>query len=317
MPRQLSFGQLVTVCTGVVALGASGIAAGASAARYPERPVRLLVQFPPGGGSDTVARIISPKLHQALGQQWVIDNRGGAGGNIATEMVARATPDGHTVLLGLGTTLTVNPLLYKLLFHVATDLLPVIMLAAGQNMLVVHPSVTVKTLREFIDLAKAKPGTLIYGSAGAGSPMHLAAELLKVRTGINLVHVPYKGGGPAAAAVVGGEVQVLFGSLPSSFPHVQAGRLKALAVTGPKRAAVAPEIPTIAESGFPGFETTLWYGLLVPAKTPQRVVKTLHDETLKVLQLPDVREHISRQGLEIATKGPREFAAHIKAETAV
>ena len=283
----------------------------------PDRPVRLLLPFAPGGGADAVARVITPRLHAALGQPWVVDNRGGAGGNIAAEIVARANADGHTVFLGFSTVLTVNPLLYQLPVDFKQDLLPVSMLTAGQYMLVLHPSVKAETLSEFIALAKGKSGALNYASAGIGTPLHLAAELFKTRAGIDIIHVPYKGGGPAAAAVLGGEVHILFGSLPSSFPHVKAGRLKALAVTGARRAQVAPELPTIAESGFPGFEVVSWYGFLVPAGTPQVIVKTLQTESARVLDLPDVREAIMRQGLEVAVKGAEEFAAQIRQETAV
>lgn len=313
--RRCSFRKPAAMWAGVIALAAHALVLSAAAPRYPERPIRLLIPFPPGGGADTVARIVSPRLTEAMGQQWVVDNRGGAAGNIATEIVVAATADGHTVLLGFSTTLTVNSTLYKLRFNVAKDLEPVTMLAAAQYMLVLHPLVKANTLKEFIELAKTQPGRLNYASAGVGSPLHLSAELFKTRTGLNLVHVPYKGGGPAAAAVLAGEAQVLFGSLPSSFPHVRAGRLKALAVTGPKRTPVAPEVPTVAESGFPGFEVTSWYGLLVPARTPERAVRILYEEAQKVMQLPDMREQIARQGLEIALKDPKEFAERIRQET--
>ena len=298
-------------------LALTSVPANAAAPSYPIRPVRLLVGYPPGGGSDTVARIITPRLHNALGQQWVVDNRPGAAGNIATEIVAKAVPDGYTLLIGFSTTLTVNPTLYKLQFDVSKDLQPVISLAAGPYMLVLHPSVRAQSLKEFIDLAKNRQSNLNYASAGIGSPHHLAAELLKIRAGIDLTHVPYKGGGPAAAAVLGGEVQVLIGSLPSVLAYVKAGRLRGLAVTGARRVAVAPDIPTIAESGFPGFDVTSWYGLLAPAHTPERVVNVLVQATSNVLKEPEVQEAISRQGLEITATGPTEFAAQIKTETGI
>lgn len=317
MEKRLSFSRLLLACAGVLACGAVGIVSGASAGPWPDRPVRLLVPFAPGGGVDTFARTISPRLSAVLGQQWVIDNRPGAAGNIATEIVVKANPDGHTVLLGQGTTLTVNPALYKLPFNVATDLRPVVMLTASQYMMVVHPSLTVKSLREFVALAKAKPGALNYGSTGVGSPLHLAAELFKARAGIEMAHVPYKGGAPAVAAVLGGEIQALVVSLPSALPHVRTGRLIGLAVTGPARSAVAPDIPTIAESGFPGFEVTSWYGLLVPAKTPEQIVIALQDAALKVVQLPEVREQLLRQGLDITTRNAPQFAAQIRTETAL
>ena len=284
---------------------------------YPVRPIRLLVPFPPGGGADTLGRIITPKLSSAMGQQWVIDNRGGAAGNLATEVVAHAVPDGYTLLLDFSTALTVNPSLYKLPFDVIKAFQPICMIASAQYMLVVHPSVKVDSIKDFIEYAKANPGKLNYASAGVGSPLHLAAELFKYRGKLNLVHVPYKGGGPAAAAVLGGETQVLFGSFASSYPHVKSGRLKGLAVTGLKRSSVAPEIPTIAESAFPGFDVTAWYGFSAPAKTSPAIIKRIYAETMKALQLPDVKEALSRQGLDESPMDPVQFAAQIKNETAL
>ena len=316
MRRRTGLRQFL-IAVGAALLAGSSCVWAATAGDYPSRPVRLVLPFPPGGGADAVARIIAPKLYEALGQQWVVDNRGGASGTIAAGIVAHAEPDGYTVFQGFSTTLTVAPLLYRLPFDVTRDLIPIVTLTAGQYMLVLHPTIKADNLKEFIAFAKAQPGSLDYASAGLGSPLNLAAELFKARTGIAMTHVPYKGGGPASLAVLGGEVQVMFGSLPSVFPHVKAGRLKALAVTGPKRAAVAPGLPTIAESGFPGFEVTTWYGLMVPAGTPERVRKILHDETAKAMQLPDVKEQIARQGLEVIVKGPGQFAAQIRNETAV
>jgi len=303
----------------LVGLGLAAMASAKSAAPadYPVRPIRLLVPFPPGGGADTLARIVTPKLTDRMGQTWVVDNRGGAGGNMATEVVATAQPDGYSVLLGFNTALVVNPSLYKLPFDVLRDLQPVTKLAAAQYILVLHPSVQAATLKEFIALAKSAPGKLNYSSAGVGSPLHLAAEMFKLRAGVDLVHVPYKGGGPAAGAVLAGEVQVLFGSVASTLPQVKAGKLKALAVTGSKRSAVVPNLPTLAESGFSGFDVSSWYSLLVPARTPRSVVKRLYDEALRAVGLPDVQEALGRQGLEIETSGsPEAFAAQIKTETA-
>lgn len=284
---------------------------------YPARPIRLLVPFAPGGGADALARIITPRLSEGMGQQWVVDNRGGAAGNIAAETVARAAPDGYTAFMGFNTVLTVNPTLYKLPFSVEKDLQPVTLLATAQYILVVHASVPANTLKEFVALAKQKPGALNYSSAGVGSPLHLAAELFKKRAGIDMVHLAYKGGGPAAAAVLAGEAQVIFGSVAASIPQVRAGKLKALATTGAKRSKVAPELPTIAESGFPGFDVGSWYALLVPAKTPAAVVNRMRDEAVKALQHPDVQQAMSRQGLEAETSTPQELAARIKAETKV
>lgn len=298
---------------------AAGLALSAAAAveNYPERPVRLLVPFAPGGGADALSRIITPKLHDALGQAWVVDNRGGAAGNIAAETVAKAAPDGYTALMGFNTVLTVNPSLYKLPYSVTRDLQPVTLLATAQYILVVHPGVAAATLKEFIALAKQKPGSLNYASAGVGSPLHLAAELFKKRAGITMVHLAYKGGGPAATAVLAGEAQVLFASVASSVPQVKAGRLKALATTGTKRSKVAPELPTIAESGFPGFEVSSWYALLVPARTPSAIVNRIRGAAMKAVELPDVQEAMARHGLDVETSTPQELAARIAAETAV
>ena len=293
------------------------LSAAAADDSYPTRPVRLLVPFAPGGGADALSRIITPKMHDALGQAWVVDNRGGAAGNIAAETVAKAAPDGYTALMGFSTVLTVNPSLYKLPYSVTKDLQPVTLLATAQYILVIHPSVAATNLKDFIALAKQKPGSLNYASAGVGSPLHLAAELFKKRAGIDMAHLAYKGGGPAAVAVLAGEAQVLFASVASSIPQVKAGKLKALATTGTKRSKVAPDLPTIAESGFPGFEVSSWYALLVPAKTPAAIVNQIRGAAIKAVELPDVQEAMSRQGLDVETSTPQELAARMSAETAV
>ena len=293
------------------------LSAAAADDNYPTRPVRLLVPFAPGGGADALSRIITPKMHDALGQAWVVDNRGGAAGNIAAETVAKAAPDGYTALMGFDTVLTVNPSLYRLTYSVIRDLQPVTMLATAQYILVIHPSVAATTLKDFIALAKQKPGSLNYASAGVGSPLNLAAELFKKRAGIDMAHLAYKGGGPAAVAVLSGEAQVLFASVASSVPQVKAGKLKALATTGTKRSKVVPELPTIAESGFPGFEVSSWYALLVPAKTPAAIVNKIRGAAIKAVELPDVQEAMSRQGLDVETSTPQELAARMSAETAV
>jgi len=293
------------------------LSAAAADDNYPTRPVRLLVPFAPGGGADALSRIITPKMHDALGQAWVVDNRGGAAGNIAAETVAKAAPDGYTALMGFNTVLTVNPSLYKLTYSVTRDLQPVTLLATAQYILVIHPSVAATNLKDFIALAKQKPGSLNYASAGVGSPLHLAAELFKKRAGIDMAHLAYKGGGPAAVAVLAGEAQVLFASVASSVPQIKAGKLKALATTGAKRSKVAPDLPTIAESGFPGFEVSSWYALLVPAKTPAAIVNQIRGAAIKAVELPDVQEAMSRQGLDVETSTPQELAARMSAETAV
>lgn len=284
---------------------------------YPQRPVRLVVGFPPGGATDTMARILAPRFQSALGHPWVIDNRGGVGGALATEIVARSNPDGHTVLLVVSTSITSTPLLYKVAVNAERELEPVVLMTTAQYMLTVHASVKAASVREFVELARAQPGKINYASTGIGTPQHLAAELFKLRAGIDLNHVPYKGGGPASVALLGNEVPAMFGSLPALLQHVRSGRLRALAVTGPKRAGVAPDIPTVAESGYEGFNITSWYGLMVRAQTPAAIVDKLYRTSLTILQLADVRDAIQREGLEITIKEPRPFAQHIKAEREV
>jgi tripartite-type tricarboxylate transporter receptor subunit TctC len=304
---------LVGACISFVA----GTAAFAAEPAYPTRPVRLLVPFAPGGGSDALARIITPRLADAFGQTWVVDNRGGAGGNLAAETVAKALPDGYTVFLGFATVLTVNPALYKLSFDMGRDLAPVTLLATAQYILVIHPGIPASTVKEFVALARQKPGAFNFSSGGAGTPLHLAAELFSRRAGISMVHVPYKGGAPAAAALLAGEVQVLFGSIAAAVPHVKAGKLRALATTGLKRSKVVPELPTLDESGFPGFDVVTWYAFLVPANTPAAIVKRLRDEAIKTVALPEVQKVMAAQGLEVETSTPQELAARIKRESAM
>lgn len=298
----------------LVLLANSAIAADAS--QYPVRPVRFLVPNPPGGGSDAVARILSQKLNELLGQQFVVDNRAGGGGIIANETVARANPDGYTLLLGFIGPMVISPALTRTPYDPIKDFTPVSLVAAGQYMLVIHPSLPAKTLKEFVAYAKLHPGKINYGSAGNGSPLHLAAELFKSRAGIDIIHVPYKGGGPATAAVLAGEVQVVFGSITSVLPQVKAGKLVPLGETGAARSPIAPEYPTIAELGYPGFEMTSWYGVLLPARAPQPVVAKLNAAILEALRAPDTIELLKRQGLDATGGSPEAFAAHIKREAA-
>jgi tripartite-type tricarboxylate transporter receptor subunit TctC len=309
--------RTLVACVSFVAWIAGPAPCQAAEPPYPTRPIRLLVPFAPGGGSDALARIITPKLADALGQTWVVDNRGGAGGSLAAEMVAKAAPDGHTVFLGFATVLTVNPVLYKLSFSMESDLAPVTLLATAQYILVINASVPASTVKEFIALAKQKEGGFNFSSGGTGTPLHLAAELFSKRAGIRMVHVPYKGGGPAAAALLAGEVQVLFGSIAASVPHVKAGRLRALATTGIRRSSVVPELPTLDESGFPGFDVGTWYAFLVPARTPAFIVARLRDEAIRTVALPDVQKVMAAQGLEVETSTQQELAARIKRESAM
>jgi len=294
---------------------AAGVAQAADSA-YPTRPVRLVVPFSPGGGVDATARIIAPKLSESMGQHWVVDNRAGAGGNLASEIVARANPDGHTVLLALDTQLTANPILYKLPFSVEKDLKPVVILAVSDQILVVHPSVAAKTLKEFVALAKQKPGAFRHGSGGMASSNHLAAELFKKVAGIDILHVPYKGAGPSIAAILAGDIQMNISSTASTIGFIKSGRLRALASTGAKRGNALPELPTVAESGYPGFEAIQWYALVVPGATPKSIVARIHKDSVKALDNAEVRASMERLGLQQDPSTPQALVARIKKETA-
>ena len=294
---------------------AAGVAQAADSA-YPTRPVRLVVPFSPGGGVDATARIVAPKLSESMGQHWVVDNRAGAGGNLASEIVARANPDGYTVLLALDTMLTANPILYKLPFSVEKDLRPVVILAVSDQILVVHPSVPATTLKEFVALAKQQPGAFRHGSGGMASSNHLAAELFKKVAGIDILHVPYKGAGPSIAAILAGDIQMNISSTASTVGFIKAGRLRALASTGAKRGNALPELPTIAESGYPGFEAIQWYALVVPGATPKSIVARIHKDSVKALQDAEVRASMERLGLQQDPSTPEALVARIKQETA-
>ena len=277
----------------------------------------MIVPFPAGGGADTLARIFAPRFGEALGQQVVVDNRSGAAGNIATEIVAKAIPDGYTAMLTLNSVLTMNPSFYpNLPFNIETDLQPITQLSSAQYMLLLHPAVPAASVREFVELAKGKPGALRYASAGVGSSTHLAAELLKWRAGINLAHVPYKGATPSVFATMMGEVQITFASVAAALQYVQAGKMKGLAVTALKRSAAVPELPTLDESGITGFNVISWHALLVTAKTPDAIVGKLHRTALEVAKLSGVTEAMARQGMDTTTSPPAALAALIRNETA-
>jgi tripartite-type tricarboxylate transporter receptor subunit TctC len=281
---------------------------------YPSRPIRMIVAYPPGGGTDQVGRVMAEQLTVTLGQNVVVDNRGGATGNIGTELASRALPDGYTLLMGNVAPNAVNVSLFKKLpFDPVKDFSPVSLVAITPNILVAHPSIPVKTIKELIAFAKAKPGTLNFPSAGVGSSSHLAGELLKSLAGISMVHVPFKGGGPALIAVIAGEVQVMFATMPAAMPHVKSGKVKPVAVTTAKRSQAMPELPTIAESGVKGYDASTWYGLLAPARTPQAIVTRLHGDTVKILAGP-TRQRLEAQGFEPDGGTPAEFAAYIKSE---
>ena len=291
-------------------------AAASAAAAYPERPIRLIVPYPPGGATDIVARSLGQKLTDAFGQQIVVDNRAGGGQVIGTDLVAKAAPNGYTLLLA-SITHSINPSLHaKLPYDSLGDFAPVTLIAASPQILVAHPAVAAKNVRELIALARARPGQLNYASSGNGSGGHLAMELFKSMTGLTIAHVPYKGAGPALTDLIGGQVELMFTSPLAALPHVKAGKLTALAMASARRSAAAPELPTVAESGVPGFEASLWYGILAPAGTPNSVAAALHRALVAALQAPDVRERFLSQGLEPIGASRREFAEFLRSETA-
>ena len=284
---------------------------------FPTRPIRIVVPFPPGGTTDLLARAAAQKMAEAWKEQAVVDNRPGAGGNIGAELVAKAPPDGYTMLMGTVGTHSINASLYaKMPYDHVRDFAPVILVAAVPNVLVVHPSVPVNSVAELIAYAKANPGRLNFASSGSGTSIHLAGELFKVMAGVTMTHVPYKGSAPAIADLVGGQVQLMFDNLPSALPQIKAGRLRALGVTSAQRAPALPDVPTIAESGLPGYEASSWFGLLAPAGTPKDVVAKVNGEVARWLASPEAKEKLLSQGANAAGGTPEDFARHIAAETA-
>ena len=286
------------------------------AQNYPSRPLRMIVPTAPGGGTDFTGRLVAAKLSESLGQQVVVENRGGGGGSVGADNAAKSTPDGYTLLLGSIATHAVNPALYKKLpYDHLKDFSPVSLIGTVPNAMVVHPSVPVKSMQEFITYAKANPGKINYGSSGVGSPPHLSMELLRSMTGINLVHVPYKGAGPALADLLGGQVQAMCTSLAGLINFIKSGRVRALGVTTAKRNPQLPEVPTIVESGVPGYEVTIWYAVFAPVATPKAIVQKLNAEMVKALNAPEMKERMALQGMDPAPSTPAELAAFVKAET--
>lgn len=280
---------------------------------YPTKSIKIVVPLGPGGGVDTSARLVGQKLSEALGQQVVIENRPGAGGTIATAMVARAAPDGYTLVMA-SPGHAITPSLYKLSFDAIRDFAPITLIVTVPNVVVVHPSLPVRSIKELLTLARARPGELLWSSSGNGSAQHLTLELVKMMTGVKIAHVPYKGTAPGMTDLIGGRVSVTSASAVATLPHVKAGRLRALAVAGRSRAQVAPQLPTIAESGIPGFEIDVWHGAMAPAATPQDIVAKLHAEIVKILAQPDMKERMLAVGFEPVGDPPDKFAAYLRVE---
>jgi len=304
---------LIRILSVAVAVFAAGAACGQA---FPSKPIRIVVGFPPGGGIDIVARLLSPKLSESLGQQVLVDNRAGANGIIAIELVAKAAPDGHTIFIGTTGNLSVNPVLYtNLPFNMERSFVPLTQTSSVPFLLYVHPSLPVKTLPQFIALAKANPAKINYYSSGNGGLPHLTAEWLNMRAGVKTVHVAYKGSAPGMADLMGGHVQFGFDAAAIGLPHVKSGRLRAIAATGPKRLAFLPDVPAANES-LPEFEVVNWYGMVLPAGTPREVLRRLHSEVVKAMNVPDIREKLIAQGTDPVGSTPEEFGAFMKSESA-
>ena len=305
------------VHTIVVAFFAGVPAAHAAEPVYPQRPIRLIIPQSPGGASDTVGRVVAQKLGERLGQQIVADNRPGATGNIGAELVAHATPDGYTLLLTAPNLVTSPSLYARTGFDPVKDFAPVSQVSMSPNVFLVHPSFAARNMKELIEIAKAKPKQIDFSSSGHASTQHLAGELLNTLTGTQLVHIPYKGGGPALVDLMAGRVPVMVSTLPAAVPQIKAGKVRALAVTSAKRSAAVPELPTVAEAaGLPGFEASTWQGFVFPAATPRAIVQRVADDTAKVVSAPDVRERLRDLGYEPIGSAPAEFGAYIRAELA-
>ena len=285
--------------------------------QYPAKPVRMVIAFPPGGGTDIVGRIVAQKLSEQWGQQVMPDNRGGAAGQIGTEMVARAPPDGYTMLMGHIAALAILPsLVPKLSYDPSRDFTPVLLVAISPNLLAVHPSLPVRNAKELADLARKRPGELRFASSGAGSLQHLAGELFKLQAKVDMLHVPYKGSGQAVIDLIAGQVDMNFDSVPAVLPHVKSGKLRSLGVTSEKRFSLLPQMPTIAESGLKGFDVSTWWGIVMPANVKPDIVQKVHASTAKLLQAPEVKETMNNVGAEIATSTPEAFGTFIRNERA-
>jgi tripartite-type tricarboxylate transporter receptor subunit TctC len=301
-----------------VAMALVAVAASAFAADYPSRPIRLVVPYAPGGGADGVARIIARRVSETIGQSIVIDNKGGAGSIVGTDIVAKAEPDGYTLLLGQSGPISINPAIYKSLpYDPVKDFAPIIMTTDYPYILVVNPELPAKTLQELVALAKSKPGAMNYGSTGVGAANHLVAELFNSKAGLKMTHIPYRGTALAVADLMGGQLSMVFGDPISVLAHIKSGKLRALAVTSLRRSPVAPDVPTVAESGYPGFDAIAWHGILAPAKTPVAIVQRLNEEIAKALQDQQTKELLVNQAMQTVGSSPADFAAFIKQDIAI
>jgi tripartite-type tricarboxylate transporter receptor subunit TctC len=307
-----------TILKAMALLMLAGMGTGpALAQQYPAKPIRMIIGFPPGGGTDIVGRIVGQRLSEVLGQQILPDNRGGASGQIAAELTAKAPPDGYTIMMVHIAAISILPSLYpKLPYDATRDFAPITLVAIGPNFLVVHPSVPAKSVKELVALAKARPGQLHYASPGAGTVQHLAAELFKLQAKVDMLHVPYKGSGQSIVDLVAGHVHLNFDSVPPVLPHVRSGRLRALAVTSEKRFSILPDIPTVNESGVPGFDLSTWWGLVAPSAVSKEIIARLQTDTVKVLREPGVKEKIAFAGADTVGNTAEEFSAFIRVERA-
>lgn len=301
----------------VVLLVAAGCAFAlpAAAQEYPVKPVRIIIGFPPGGATDLVVRLMAPKYASILKQQFIVDNRPGANGVIGSDLAAKAAPDGYVIHLATIGSLVLSPATSKVPYDPLKDFAPVSQAVALQNIFIVHPNLPPRTLKELIALAKSRPGVLNFASSGTASPGHLAGELFNNMAKVKLVHVPYKGGGPAMVDLIAGHVEIFVAVISTAVPQVKAGKARALAVTGPKRAVALASVPTVAESGLKGYEATNWYGYVAPPNTPRAIIERLHKATVAVLEMPDVKQTLLDQGIDAAPSSPEQFAAYIRAET--
>lgn len=298
----------------LIAVGAALLCLSATAQEWPAKPIRFIVPYPPGGGTDVIARIVQQRMSEGLGQQILIENRGGAGGAVGTAEAAKSAPDGYTFLFTLSSH-TINPLLYKLNFDIERDFTAVSMIVSVPQLIAANPNAPIKTMAELVAAAKAQPGKLSFASVGNGTPSHIAGELLKLKTGIEILHVPYKGGGPAVTDTIGGQVPLLFVTAPAAMSHVRAGKLRALAVTTLKRSPGAPEIPTVAEAlNIPDYEVDSWYAMFAPAKTPSAIVARMQKEIARVVQLDDVKQKLIEQGGDPVGGTPEQLDRVVKAE---